>query len=135
MTLKHASLVGGMLALASVGPTTRAAAPTVTTILGTGVPGYSDTQVNNPYGIIFGPDGAIYFCDLQNQRIRRLDRKTNVVTTIAGNGEKGYRGDDGPATQASLNMPHEIQFDGAGNLYIAERDSHVIRKVEAKTRV
>jgi sugar lactone lactonase YvrE len=135
MTLKHASLFGALLALASVCPTTRAATPTITTILGTGVPGYSNTQVNNPYGIIFGPDGAVYFCDLDNQRIRRLDLKTNVVATIAGSGEKGYRGDGGPATQASLNMPHEIQFDGAGNLYIAERDSHVIRKVEAKTRV
>ena len=135
MTLKHASLFGAMLALASVGPTPRAATRTVTTILGTGVPGYSNTQVNNPYGIIFGPDGALYFCDLDNQRIRRLDLKTNVVTTIAGSGDKGYRGDGGPATQASLDMPHEIQFDGAGNLYIAERDSHVIRKVEAKTRV
>ena len=135
MTLKHARLFGAMLALASVCPTTRAATPTVTTILGTGVAGYSDTQVNNPYGIIFGPDGAVYFCDLDNQRIRRLDLKTNVVTTIAGSGEKGYGGDGGPATQASLNMPHEIRFDGAGNLYIAERDSHVIRKVEAKTRV
>jgi DNA-binding beta-propeller fold protein YncE len=135
MTLKHASLFGAMLALASVCPTTRAATPTVTTILGTGVPGYANTQVNNPYGIIFGPDGAVYFCDLDNQRIRRLDLKTNVVTTIAGSGDKGYRGDGGPATQASLNMPHEIQFDGAGNLYIAERDSHVVRKVEAKTRV
>jgi DNA-binding beta-propeller fold protein YncE len=135
MTLKHASLFGAMLALASVCPTTRAATRTVTTLLGTGVPGYSNTQVNNPYGIVFGPDGAVYFCDLDNQRIRRLDLQTNVVTTIAGSGEKGYRGDGGPATQASLNMPHEIQFDGAGNLYIAERDSHVIRKVEAKTRV
>ena len=112
MTLKHASLIGAMLALASAGPTTRAATPTVTTILGTGVPGYSNTQVNNPYGIIFGPDGAVYFCDLDNQRIRRLDLKTNLVTTIAGSGEKGYRGDGGPATEASLNMPHEIQFDG-----------------------
>jgi DNA-binding beta-propeller fold protein YncE len=135
MTLKHASLFGAMLALACVCPTTRAATPTVTTILGTGVPGYSNTQVNNPYGIIFGPDGAIYFCDLDNQRIRRLDLKTNLVTTIAGSGEKGYRGDGGPATQASLNMPHEIQFDVAGNLYIAERDNHVIRKVEANTHV
>ena len=81
MTLKHASLFGVMLALACVCPTTRAATPTVTTILGTGVPGYSDTQVNNPYGIIFGPDGAVYFCDLDNQRIRRLDLKTNVATT------------------------------------------------------
>jgi len=115
--------------------TPRAATQTVTTILGTGTAGYSDTQVNNPYGIIFGPDGALYFCDLDNQRIRRFDPKTKQVTTIAGNGEKGYAGDGGPSVQASLNMPHEIQFDRAGNLYIAERDNHVIRKVDGKTKI
>lgn len=135
MTLKHTSLVGAALALASVCLPTRAATLTVATILGTGVPGYSTTQVNNPYGIIFGPDGAIYFCDLDNQRIRRLDLKAHTVTTVAGSGEKGYGGDGGLANQAALNMPHEIQFDKAGNLYIAERDNHVIRKVEATTRV
>ena len=135
MTLNHARLVGAVLALASVGPTTRAAAPTVTTILGTGVPGYSNTQVNNPYGIIFGPDGAIYFCDLENQRIRRLDRKTNLVTTIAGNGEKGYRATTGPPHRRRSTCRTKSSSTAAGNLYIAERDSHVIRKVEAKTRV
>ena len=112
-----------------------AATQTVTTVLGTGVAGYSDTQVNNPYGIIVGPDGALYFCDLDNQRIRRFDPQTKKVTTIVGNGEKGYAGDGGPALQASLNMPHEIQFDNSGNLYIAERDNHVIRKIDAKTGV
>jgi streptogramin lyase len=112
-----------------------AATQTVTTILGTGTAGFSDTQVNNPYGIIFGPDGALYFCDLDNQRVRRFDPKTKQVTTIAGNGEKGYAGDGGPALQASLNMPHEIQFDKAGNLYIAERDNHVIRKVDGRAKI
>ena len=113
----------------------RADTRTVTTILGTGAPGYSQTQVNNPYGVIVGPDGGLYFCDLDNQRIRRFDLKTKNVTTIAGSGDKGYRGDGGPATQAALNMPHEIQFDAAGNLYIAERDNHVVRKVAAKTGI
>jgi sugar lactone lactonase YvrE len=108
---------------------------TVTTILGTGVPGYSGAQVNNPYGIIFGPDAALYFCDLDNQRIRRFDAKANTVTTIAGSGEKGYSGDGGAATLAALNMPHEIQFDKAGNLYIAERDNHVIRKVDVRSGI
>ncbi len=113
----------------------RVEAQTVTTLLGTGTPGLSDTQVNNPYGIISGPDGALYFCDLDNQRIRRFDPRTKQVTIVAGNGERGYRGDGGPATEAALNMPHEIQFDAAGNLYIAERDNHVIRKVDARTRI
>ena len=116
---------------------TRAAAatPSVSTLIGTGSPGYSDQEVNNPYGLVIGPDRGLYFCDLDNQRIRRLDLTTHRTTIVAGNGQKGYSGDGGPATDASLNMPHEIQFDSAANLYIAERDNHVVRKVDAKTGV
>jgi DNA-binding beta-propeller fold protein YncE len=112
-----------------------AAKPSVSTLIGTGSPGYSDREVNNPYGLVIGPDDALYFCDLDNQRVRRLDLKTHRTTTVAGNGRKAYTGDGGPATAASLNMPHEIRFDSAGNLYIAERDNHVVRKVDAKTGV
>src|SRR5205807_893869 len=61
--------------------------------------------------------------------------KTNRATTVAGNGQRAFRGDGGLATVASLNMPHEIQFDSADNLYIAERDNHVVRKVDAKIGV
>jgi sugar lactone lactonase YvrE len=111
------------------------AQPSVSTLFGTGSAGYSDVQVNNPYGLVIGPDGALYFCDLDNQRIRRLDLRTRRTSTIAGNGERAYAGDGRSATDASLNMPHEVQFDAAGHLYIAERDSHVVRKVDAKTRV
>ena len=112
-----------------------AAKSSVSTLIGTGSPGYSDQAVNNPYGLVIGPDRALYFCDLDNQRIRRLDLRTGRTTAIAGNGQKGYSGDGGPAIAASLNMPHEIQFDSAGNLYIAERDNHVVRRVDAKTGV
>lgn len=109
--------------------------PSVSTLIGTGSPGQSDREINNPYGLVIGPDRALYFCDLDNQRIRRLDFKTRRTTTVAGNGQKAYRGDGGLATDASLSMPHEIQFDSARNLYIAERDNHVVRKVDAKTGV
>jgi len=105
----------------------------VSTLIGTGSAGYSEQQVNNPYGLVIGPDGALYFCDLDNQRIRRLDLRTRRTRTVAGNGQKGYSGDGAAATEASLNMPHEIQFDSAGHLYIAERDNHLIRKVNATT--
>ncbi len=110
-------------------------AASVSTILGTGTAGYSDTEVNNPYGMALGPDGALYFCDLGNQRVRRFDLKTKRVTLIAGNGKAGYSGDGGPAIEASLRAPHELVFDLKGDLYFAERDNHVIRKVDMKTGV
>jgi sugar lactone lactonase YvrE len=110
-------------------------APTVSTLIGTGSAGLSDREVNNPYGLVFGPDGALYFCDLDNQRIRRLDLQTHRTRTVAGNGQRGYAGDGGPATAAALNMPHEIQFDADGHLYIAERDNHAIRMVHASTGI
>jgi sugar lactone lactonase YvrE len=112
---------------------TAAAPPAVEILVGTGEKGFSETQVNNPYGMAIGPDGGLYFCDLDNQRIRRLDLKTHLLTTIAGNGQAAYKGDGGRAAEASLNMPHEIRFDARGDLYIAERDNHVIRKVDMKT--
>lgn len=105
----------------------------VTTLIGTGMPGYSDTQVNNPYGMAIGPDGALYFCEVDNHRVRRIDLKTKRMTLIAGNGQRGYRGDGGPAVDASLSAPHELLFDAKGDLYIAERDNHVVRKVDMKT--
>ena len=109
------------------------AAPFVSVLIGTGAPGYSDLAVNNPYGIAIGPDGALYFCDLDNQRIRRFDLGTRRTRDVAGSGQRGYAGDGGPATTASLNMPHEIAFDARGHLYIAERDNHVVRRVDAGT--
>jgi sugar lactone lactonase YvrE len=122
--------------LAALGSSpTWAPRPSVSTLIGTGSPGFSDRQVNNPYGVVTGPDRALYFCDLDNQRIRRLDLGTRRTSTIAGNGERAYAGDGRLATEGSLNMPHEIQFDAAGHLYIAERDNHVVRKVDANTRV
>jgi sugar lactone lactonase YvrE len=112
-----------------------AARRSVRTLIGTGAAGYSDQQVSNPYRLVIGPDGALYFCDLDNQRIRRLDLRTRRTSTVAGNGQRAYAGDGVPATQASLNMPHEIQFDRDGHLYVAERDNHVVRKVDRKTGI
>lgn len=116
-----------VIALACQGRPSAAAA--LSTVIGTGVPGFSDREVNNPYGVVMGP-GGLYFCDLDNQRIRLLDLASGRTSVVAGSGERGYRGDGGPAASAALNMPHEIQFDTQGHMYIAERDSHVVRRVE-----
>ncbi len=125
----------GALLVALAPSSVIAAKPSVSTLVGTGSPGYSDREVNNPYGLVIGPDRALYFCDLGNQRIRRLDLKTLRTSTIAGDGQKTYSGDGGPATAAALNMPHELQFNSAGNIYIAERDNHVVRRVDARSGI
>lgn len=105
----------------------------VQTIAGTGQPGFSATQINNPYGLTLGPDGALYFCEIGNHVVRRLDLKTHEMTVIAGNGQKGYSGDGGPATKAQLNEPYAARFDPLGNLYIADMQNGAVRRVDAHT--
>jgi sugar lactone lactonase YvrE len=135
ISLTRRDMLGALVCAVTPSAVAAATKPSVSTLIGTGSPGQSDREVSNPYGLVIGPDRALYFCDLDNQRIRRLDFKTRRTTTIAGNGMKAYRGDGGPATDAALSMPHEVQFDAARNLYIAERDNHVVRRVDAKTGV
>ncbi len=114
----------------------------VRTIAGTGVAGYDPevadavrTPITDPYGLVVGPDGALYFCEVDTGYTRRLDLASGRLSTVAGNGEKGYAGDGGPALSASMTMPHEIRFDRDRNLFIVERDAHVVRRVDARTRV
>lgn len=117
----------------------------VRTIAGTGVAGYepegqdgllgSETPVNNPYGVVVGPDGALFFCEVDTGRTRRLDLDTARLTTIAGNGEKVYSGDQGLALDASFSAPHEIRFDREDNLFVVERDAHVVRRIDARTGI
>ena len=73
-------------------------------------PGFR-AQVANPYGVQIGPDGALYICDIDNHRVRRLDLKSGEISTVAGNGQEGYSGDGGQALEASLNQPYEVRFD------------------------
>ncbi len=112
-----------------------AATRQITTIAGDGAPGFSETRINNPYGLTIGPDGALYFCEVDNHRVRRLDLKTRALSVVAGNGQKGYSGDGGPALSASLNQPYEVRFDARGNLFFVEMQNHVVRRVDARTHI
>ncbi len=91
-------------------------------------------QLSDPTGLTRGPDGALYVCDTDNHRIRRI-APDGSISTFAGTGTRGYSGDGGPATQAQLNEPYEVRFDGTGNLFFVERLNHGVRRVEAKTGI
>ena len=117
-----------------------AATGTISTIAGTGEPGYSGdggpaTQalLRDPVGVAVDGNGHLYIADADNRRIRRVDAFTGTISTIAGTGERGYSGDGGLATQAQLRYPQGVAVDGAGNLYIADSDNNRIRKVSAAT--
>jgi sugar lactone lactonase YvrE len=114
---------------------TAAAPKYISTIAGDGTPGYSETRINNPYGLTMGPDGALYFCEVDNHRVRRMDLKTHQLSAVAGNGRPGYSGDGGPAQSASLNQPYEVRFDPAGNMFFVEMQNHIVRRVDARTRI
>jgi len=113
------------------------------TLVGTGEPGYSsdgesgsEAQINLPFGVEVGPDGHLYLCDTGNHVIRRYDRQTRQVVTIAGQGEmSGYSGDGGLATEARLFEPYEVRFDAAGNMFFVEMRNHLVRRVDAQTGV
>ncbi|MBU6180662.1 MAG: hypothetical protein KGR69_13440 [Verrucomicrobia bacterium] len=114
---------------------------TITTIAGTGKPGFSGdggpalkAELDNPFGIVRGPDGAFYYCEYTGQRIRRIG-KDGVISTVAGNGKTGFTGDGGPALEATFNKPHELRFDAAGDLYIVDMVNHAVRKVDMKTGI
>jgi sugar lactone lactonase YvrE len=87
-----------------------------------------------PVGMAFGPDGALYFADHANNRVRRID-SAGVITTVAGSGPAGvnqgsFSGDGGPAVNATLQEPWDLAFDRDGNFFIADRDNHRVRKVD-----
>ena len=114
---------------------------TVSTFAGNGTKGSAgdggpatQAQLDNPFGVVRGPDGNIWFCEYGGQRVCKVtaDGKLHVV---AGSGQKGYTGDGGPALQATFNLPHEIRFDQAGDLYIVDMGNNAVRKVALKTGV
>ncbi len=114
----------------------------VQTVAGNGTKGLTrdgglatDAALNEPYEVRFAANGDMYFVEMKNHMVRKVDFKTGVITTIAGTGTPGYGGDDGPATKAQLSNPHSIALDDKGNLYIADIGNHRIRRVNLETGI
>ncbi len=81
-------------------------------------------------GLAVDKAGNVYFADNGNQRVVKVDT-AGIFTTVAGNGNKGYTGDSGPATSAELSSPTDVALDSAGNMYIADSLNIVVRKVDS----
>ena len=81
----------------------------------------------------FDADGNLYVTEATNHCVRRIDKATGVITTVAGTGAPGYSGDGGLATRATLNHPYSLQIDANGDIYIVDRLNAVVRKVDAVT--
>jgi len=108
---------------------------TITTVAGTGTPGYSSdgvaanaSQLNIPFSAALDSSGNLYIADQFNHRIRMVDTSGNI-TTVAGNGTAGYTGDGGAPTSAELNDPQGVAVDSSGNIYIADTANNAVRKV------
>jgi len=99
-----------------------------------GIPATS-TALNSPEDVAVDGAGNLYIADSLNNRVRKVNASTGVITTIAGTGLPGYSGDGGPGTAAELNDPAGVALDAAGNIYIADQSSHRIRRVDAATGI
>jgi len=86
------------------------------------------SHLNLPYGIAVDFNGNLYIADYGCNVIRKVSTN-GIIYTVAGNGTCGFSGDNGPATNACLNMPWGVSVDKDGNIYIADSGNHVIRKV------
>ncbi len=117
-----------------------AASNIISTVAGTGLAGFSgdgriatEAKLNSPSDLALDPSGNLYFTDAGNNRIRRIDAVTHIITTVAGSGDQpGYSGDGGAATDATFFSPRGIALavDGSNvTIYTAELFNHVVRKI------
>ena len=114
----------------------------ITTVAGNGTAGFSGdggpataAELYRPSGVAVDAAGNLFIADRNNNRIRRVDLSTGIITTVAGNGAAGCTGDGGPATAASLNAISGLAIDNAGNLFIDDSSDSRIREVNLSTGI
>lgn len=112
----------------------------ISIVAGTGIQGYSgdngpaiSATIDSPTGLALDSANNLYLADTHNHRIRRIDVTTGLITTIAGTGISSFSGDNIPATNSSLALPHGLTIDASGNLFVADTSNHRIRRIDAAT--
>ena len=119
-----------------------AANKTISTVVGNNAlgPGFSGdfgpattAQLDTPDGVAIAPDGDLIVADSHNHRVRRVDRETGDIATIAGSGRDGFSGDEGPATQAELHTPSAVAAASNGDIYIADTLNYRVRMIDHVT--
>jgi DNA-binding CsgD family transcriptional regulator/sugar lactone lactonase YvrE len=93
-------------------------------------------ELSYPGGLALDPSGNLYIADIGNDRIRRVDASSNVITTVAGSRDTyGFGGDGGPANAALLSLPHGVAVAANGDIYIADTGNNRVRRVDARTHL
>ena len=113
----------------------------ISTVAGSGKKGYAGdggiatkALLAEPYEIKFDTDGSMYFVEMVNNLVRKVDR-AGTISTVAGTGQSGFSGDGGPARAATFNKPHSIALDGKGSLFICDIGNQRVRRVELEAGV
>jgi streptogramin lyase len=114
----------------------------LTTVAGCGRRGYSGdggpamaAELNEPYEVRFDRDGNMFVVEMKNHIVRRVDRVSKTISTIAGIGRQGFGGDGGTAVKAMFSQPHSIAIDGRGAVYVADIGNHRIRRINPKSGI
>lgn len=93
-----------------------------------------NAELSLPQGVVVASNRYVYIADTGNNRVRQLDVRTHIITTVAGSGRPGFSGDGGPALNSDLYGPYAVTLDRIGDLYIADTSNHRIRMIREAVR-
>ncbi|MFZ4797623.1 MAG: SBBP repeat-containing protein [Bacteroidia bacterium] len=114
----------------------------ISSFAGNGIYGYvgdggaaNSANLSSPVGLVTDKLGNLYIDDQNNNRIRKVNANTNIISNYAGDGTKSFGGDNSAATSAYLYLPQGLAIDTSGNIYIADVSNNRIRKVNASNGI